>query len=333
MNQNKREKSNRSKGPVSAGLLLVLFLCLGGLLTGCGKQEPQYAYTYQISFLNKEQTALVTEDYGTDTSADNPSELVQELINKMTLIPENLQNVAPFSGDANVISFTLKDGQLNLDFDERYLLLEPTAEVLIRAAAVRTLSAVPGVESVSFTVLGTALTDASGLPVGTMSKDTFVDYEGVGINAYEETSITLYFASDDGSRLVPVTRTIMYNSNIAQEKKILEELIKGPVMSETGRMEKGKATINPNTKVLSATVQDGVCFVNLSSDFLTITSDVPSDLTIYSIVDSLTELPSVHKVQISVEGSVDITYKEVISLNTLFERNLDLLTGRKNIEP
>ena len=63
-----------------------------------------------------------------------------------------------------------------------------------------------------------------------------------------------------------------------------------------------------------------------SSDlFLTQIYNVTSDVTIYSIANSLAELPNVNKVQISINGDSNMNYKENISLSTVFERNLELV--------
>ena len=55
-----------------------------------------------------------------------------------------------------------------------------------------------------------------------------------------------------------------------------------------------------------------------------------SEVTIYSITNSLVELPNVNKVQIAVDGETNISYRENVSLNTVFERNLDLLSTAQN---
>ena len=77
--------------------------------------------------------------------------------------------------------------------------------------------------------------------------------------------------------------------------------------------------------MLNVTVKDGICYVNFNSAFLTQPYSVSAEATIYSIVNSLSELTGVNKVQISIEGDSSVIYKETISLTTPFERNLDLV--------
>ncbi|MBR1440375.1 MAG: GerMN domain-containing protein, partial [Lachnospiraceae bacterium] len=116
------------------------------------------------------------------------------------------------------------------------------------------------------------------------------------------------------------SRDVVYNSNISLEKIVLEELIKGP--------EEGAAygpTINPETKVISVSVKDGTCYVNFSEQFLKQPYTIKSDVTIYSIVNSLSELSNINKVQLSINGETNTTYLDSVTLTTVFERNLDII--------
>ncbi len=47
-------------------------------------------------------------------------------------------------------------------------------------------------------------------------------------------------------------------------------------------------------------------------------------IPIYSIVNSLSEISTVSKVQITVNGSQEVMFRDAISLNTQFERNLEI---------
>ena len=85
-----------------------------------------------------------------------------------------------------------------------------------------------------------------------------------------------------------------------------------------------KATIPSDTKVVSVTMNEGICYVNFDEAFLNAIPDVLDSITIYSIVDSLSELPNISRVQILVNGKSDKKYN-TISLGTSVERNLDYL--------
>ena len=207
-----------------------------------------------------------------------------------------------------------------MNFDENYRMQSAITEILVRAALVRTLTQIEGIEYVSFQVNSEPLMDASGALVGVMNADQFIDNAGNEINTYEKVKLNLYLANEEGTGLTAVSRSVVYNSNISMERLVVEQLIAGPSENEAAY-----PTINPSTRVVSVNVQDGICYVNLNSTFLTQIYNVTSDVTIYSITNSLVELTNVNKVQISINGDSNVTYKENTNLSTVFERNLELV--------
>ena len=79
--------------------------------------------------------------------------------------------------------------------------------------------------------------------------------------------------------------------------------------------------MSPNTKILGVSIAEGICYVNLDSNFLTVINNVSTEVAVYSIVNSLVELDNINKVQILVNGEVPPTFS-----NSTFERNLDYVT-------
>lgn len=130
----------------------------------------------------------------------------------------------------------------------------------------------------------------------------------------------LYFGNPESNGLQIEERVI-----ISSEQKaaliILEELIKGP------RNKLLKSTLSPDTKILSVTTVDGICYVNLSKNFLAgISADSVNEvITIWSIVNSLTELDTVHGVQLFVEAQKIQSIEKYYSVKDTFYRNEDLI--------
>jgi len=280
-------------------LLTIIFLMI--LFCACGRsKESVEAQTYKVYYVNSEETAIFSKEFVTQTT--DTLDLIDELLLQMSVIPER--------GNVTLLKSVLTEGQLTLSFDETYKQLPVTTEVLIRAAIVRTVTQVEGVSYVSFQIKSEPLTDASGTVLGFMSADLFIDNAGDEINTYERVKLPLYLANETGDGLKKITRSVVYNSNISTER--LEN-------------EKVYPTINPNTKIISVNVKDGICYVDLDNTFLTQIYNVTSDVTIYSITNSLVELSNVNKVQISINGNINVTYRENTSLSTVFERNLELV--------
>ena len=188
---------------------------------------------------------------------------------------------------------------------------------------VRSLTNIPGVSYVMITVNGEPLTDVSGNAVGIMTADMFVDNAGTQVETQDsKVTLKLYFANESGDGLIAVNRELTHNadvSNVPMEKLVVEQLIRGPVGDET------YPTINPDTKLINITVKDGVCYLTFDNALITAVNNVTTDVTIYSIVNSLVELSNINKVQISIEGNKDGKFRDKYELSTLFGRDLSLV--------
>ena len=295
-------------------LLMPVLLC-----TACGSQpQPEGSILYNIYYVNNEETKNISGEYYTQT--EDVGELMGELLEQLALVPSKFEYEAPLAGGFGILGYTLENGQLTINFDAKYKEMDSVKEVLTRAAIVRTLTQVQGVDYVAFTVQGDLLTDSSGIAIGTMSSDLFIDNAGNEINAYESVDLRLYFANEDGTGLVEENRrNVVYSSNISLEKLVVEKLVEGPAS------EGAYPTVNPTTKIISVTVTDGICYVNLDETFLNQPYSISAEVTIYSITNSLVELSNINKVQITINGETNLSYRERFSLNEVFERNLDLL--------
>ncbi len=298
------------------GILLAGMLCLlSACANGAGRQSGTVYYLY---YINNDETKIISREYRSETTDE--ALLLEELLEELSVISERLEYETPLAKEFALVGHTLDNGLLTLDFDERYRELRGAREVLVRASIVRTVIQLKQIERVTFTVKGEPLVDQAGVAVGVMNEESFIENAGNEINAYEKVDLRLYFANETGDYLVEENRlNVVYNSNISLEKLVVEKLVEGPAAKDA------YPTINPDTKVISVTVKDGICYVNLSGDFLNQPYNVTTDVTIYSITNSLVELSNVNKVQISVDGETNISYREKLSLNNLFERNLDML--------
>lgn len=301
-----------------------LLLTCGFALAGCRESETAAEEgTVSVYYINKAETKITPVAHAVE--GQTKEEQVDEVIAALMENPVELSLRTPVNG-YSIQSWELADTQLILDLSGEYRRISPTTEVLIRAALVRTLTQIAGIDHVALTINGEALTDSLGAAVGPMTADMFIDNAGNEINAYEKVRLKLYFANETGDRLVESSISWVYSSNISMEKLVVERLIAGPAEGT----EEAWPVINPATKVVSVTVKDGTCYVNLDDGFLTQMYNVTGDVVIYSIVNSLVELPNVNKVQIAVNGETDIVYRENFPLSTVYDRNLDLVYSQEN---
>lgn len=304
---------------------LIIICLLAGLLLSAGcreKTQEDKGRPYQIYVVSKDETKIFPNDY--TAGSKEQAALIDELLGRLSYTPERLEYKPPLSGCVELLNYSLEEGQLILNFSERYIEQSVTTETLVRAAIVRTMTQIKGIDYVSFQVKNEPHKDNAGNVTGIMSADMFVDNAGDEINSLEKVTLRLYFANEAGDKLIETNRKMVYNTNVSLERLVVEQILGGP-----SEQVKGKAfpTINPETKIVGVTVRDGICYVNLNEAFLTQNYSVTSDVTIYSLTNSLVELSNINKVQIAVNGDTGIMYRENVSLAAPFERNLDIVVS------
>lgn len=294
--------------------LLLAALCL---LTACESQSEEDKDGFQVWYMNQQETRLVCEYRELDSS--DTEGMLKEALEFLREPPDDERYKPVLPENLKMLGYSLEQNQVYLDFPAEYMDMPKVYEVLCRAAVVRTLCQIPDIEYVGFRVDGQPLTDLNGNAVGLMNEEQFIENAGDEINAYTTSELTLYYTNEAGNRLVTQKVAIEYNSNISLEKLIVERLIAGPPF------EGAYPTIPEKTKLVSITVKDGVCYVNLDQGFLETGYNVAESIPIYSIVNSLIENTTSTKVQISINGETDLMFRESISFDTMFEKNEDLV--------
>lgn len=302
-----------------AGLLCFLVLCLGACqpVKTVPVETTSAERSIRLYYVNKNMTRVVSENYQPENT--EPEGLLKELLAALASDPETLDYKKPLLPEVRILSASIEKKQINLNFDSTYSLIPRITEILNRTAIVRTLTQIEGVDTVAFFINEQPLMDALNQPVGQMRASDFIDDLGGDINDYERTVLTLYFANEQGDKLIECRQELMYNNTVSMERLVVEQLIKGP--TETGMYP----VLPSDTKLLTISTREGVCYVNLDASFLTGSVNTNEVVPIYAIVNSLVELPAVNKVQIAVNGETTKRYRELISLDALFERNLDII--------
>lgn len=294
---------------------ILLSTLIAVTLTSCGKEEYMGENASQVYYISTSETKV--EQHLHEMTADSPEEKLEELLQCLSTIPEKPEYKAPLAMGFQLLDVRLEGATLMLDMDVAYLELPATTEVLVRAAIVRTLTQLEDISYVGITVEGSQLYDNVGRPVGWMNADQFIDNDGNEINTYELARVRLYFASEEGTSLIAASREKYYSTSMQLERFVVEELIAGP----SDQVEGLYPSVNPNTKIINVTTKDGICYVNLDDSFLTVVNNVPTEESVYAIVNSLVELSNINKVQILVNGEVPSSFSA-----STFERNLDIVT-------
>lgn len=291
--------------------LIFLVLLCAGIVTGCRNSEETSGNLY---YIQADGTGIEPVSYQLQEKKD-VVKAVEELLLRLSETPEE-NHLKSAIGQNLTYTVQADSYHVVIDFSKEYYDMGKQEEVLTRAAIVKTLLANNSFYYVLFYVDGKPLVDSEGKEIGSMNQDSFVENPGKQINASIETTLTLYFASPDGTKLVAEERKVKHSSNISLEKLVMQQLIEGP--KKGGSL----ATIPPTTKIFNIAVSDHTCYVNLDESFKNQNVEIVESIVLYSIVNSLTQLPEVQKVSISINGDNTGVIRLNKSLAVTYERDL-----------
>ncbi len=311
----------RFQNNVARRLSLILLFCLTTMLfSACGSETEEAGY--DIYCISADGTKIEAEKWASEGSTDS-NEVIRELLKQLAAAPESHDLKAALPDDTTVVSGSLDtdSDQISVFLTESYKTMSGSRETLASACVVKTLlGAVPEAQSVMFYVGTDPLTDATGRAIGQMTRDTFVGDFGKDQAELQNRDLTIYYANESGEMLVPLPRNVHYSSNTNIESLVIENLTVDPAGTEA------RAVFTDPSEVLHISTTDGICYVDLDNNYFTQAANVTENVAIYSLVDSLCEIDSVNKVQITVY----VNGKPVTGEGTysgLYEPNTDLIAS------
>ena len=340
-------------------ILLCLVMAILLLCVGCqekeevkGLEEGQY-YTY---YVNSSGTALVSRIY--EPQATDTMGIIEELFTQCQIAPSGGEGRRAIPSNVVVAQPPqLEERIVNLYFDNTYTTMDQVTELLCKAAMAKTITQLETVDYIRIHINGevykgfnsyTPNTEGeAGLPglgpedgeeerlpgnntseqpavirppeKSLWSGEDFLDNTGDDTNKYVQAELVLYYGNSEGKALLTEVREVVYSSTLSLERVVMNQLIEGP--KEEGMI----ATLPKNLKVQGVSVRDGICYVDFDATFLEEPVNVTDQVEIYSIVNSLTELPNVLQVQLTVNGSPDVMLRNNISLASRFEKALNMI--------
>ncbi len=133
--------------------------------------------------------------------------------------------------------------------------------------------------------------------------------------------VKFYFPDDAVMYLVPKEMNVNALESIFVET-IVQTLVKGPIDENLA------PAIHGEVEVLSAKVKNGLCTLDLSSEFKEFNTGGSSKETmaIYSIVNTLCSLDNIDRVKINIEGNENPDFGGHYSLDQPFEADMSLVS-------
>lgn len=298
------------------------------IFTGCKSKKSKETYNgYYIFGVNATETKVSYEKY--KPKSDSSLDLIEEFIKKMQQEPHDLSMKKAIPDDVKIDDLVLADsGELSLYLNAAYSNYTGTAEILRRAAIVKTLCQVPDVKAVEFYVAGQPLTNSKMETIGPMTSDLFIDNTDGEKSYKQQSTLNIYFADSSGTSLIKEPVKIQYDATLPLEELAVMQLIKGPSSVQNADSEKLLPTIPKGTILNKITTKENTCYIDFSDEFLKKPDNITDEVAIYSVVNTLIELPTINKVQFSINGEQVLIYNDKINFGDAFKRNLDIV--RKN---
>lgn len=222
--------------------------------------------------------------------------MTSSTINDLEAASLGLKTVAP---QGTTYDLDISNGHARVDMSNEVLsTLDAEQESAMVAAIVETLTNFDTVDTVEFLVGGQK---RSMLTYGTDISGVFsgggINMESVSAAAdiAEAETVMLYFPSDSGRMLVPVTRVVYGEADI---NTAVFELLKGP-KADSGL----ESALPENCALIDVSIQDGVAIVNLSKEFEQVVSSADGGKhALRSIQLTCSRFPGVESVAFQVEG-------------------------------
>ena len=222
--------------------------------------------------------------------------LTASTINDMEAASLGLLTVAPAG---TTYDLDISSGRARVDLSSQALAVtDAEQESAMVFAIIETLTTFDTVDSVEFLVGGqkrsklTFGTDVSGVFYG-----GGLNMESVptGADISNAETVMLYFPSESGRMLVPVTRVVYGEADI---NTAVFELLKGP-KADSGL----QSAVPENTALIDVSMKDGVAIVNLSKEFEQVISQADGGKhALRAIHLTCSRFPGVENVQFQVEG-------------------------------
>ena len=159
--------------------LLFFFLCIFmAVLTGCQSDKTDISKSeddkfVRVYFTNEEGNDLVYEERREVEGKDNQSK-VDDMIDRMLEEPEEEDHYVAIPNEVVINNVVARNNVVNIDFAVGYESMDKAKDVICRAAIVRTLVQINGIDYVEFSIGGKTMMDSDNTPIGSLTADSFV---------------------------------------------------------------------------------------------------------------------------------------------------------------
>lgn len=311
----------------------LLLLLLVVVLTACSKEEVAEDEVPELEenqiyafFVNTDKTDVYPVPYTLE--GEGTSDVVRSIIQYMMYEDGTVDYQTPIPAGFTYLDTTYDEVQnsVRVSFNVLYETINSEDLLFFKTCVAWTILQMENVETISISLTDLGNKDAeTATSIETFDRDSFTFNFG-DKSGYKQTGmIVLYFANEAGTMLKEYEQTVEISNTTSLARLVVESLINGP--EEEGYT----ATLSEEIKINNISVNNNICYVDLSDEFYDTSNPLTNEIIVYSVVNSLVELPTVSKVQFLKNGEKLQFYRETMPFDGIFERNLDIVE-REEIE-
>ena len=292
-------------------------LALALLLTACTIRQENVGDEdgYLLYFLAESDEArggdLIRSSYERLDLAENASleEQATAVVERLIAGSENDNLRSPLPSGITLLSLTIQDRRVNVDFSSGFAQLSGVELTLADYCLTLSLTALEGISAVAVT--------AQGREVGQQPKQIFYERDvllsDMG-DVLQTVEVTLYFLNSQGA-LEGEKRTLEIYKGQTVAENLIVALLAGPENRELTKIIPDDFMIN------SVRVDEGICYVNISAEPL---ATLPEDeatqrLILWSLSDSLYSIETIHGLRLLSNGE-ELTYFGQVPVETVAVR-------------
>ena len=309
---------------LTAILVLLVLLCCS-----CSSEDNQ-SYSdpepkdgeIKIYCVNNAEDSLQWENI--DLSGNTLNEKMYEIGGRLKKAPQNTAYKSAVPENVDILAYNIgADNQLIITFSNEYNLMESITEALCRASIVLTYCQLDEIDYVEFSIEGQPL-KVNDIPVGLMSENDFLDKSDDGSGYDQSVIVTIFLTDEKGKMLQESALKVMIDGTKTLEETALLELIAGPLESQKNL----RPVLDKDVKINKVRSYDGICYVDFNEKFMSKLSGISDEVAVYSVVNTLCEIPGITKVRITVNGSEKKALGKV-SIDEFLSYRPDLITIEK----
>lgn len=279
-------------------VLVWLLLCLALLLAACVQTtEPDGGEGYFLYYPAADLSSVAGGDAilartltVEDTETLTTEELAEHLLTALLDDAPDTAVRAPMPEGTTLVELSVLGSRARVDLSRHYARLAGIDLTLADYCLTLTLTQLEGINAVSITSGGREL------PYRKTQTLTAADpLLSTREDALRPITVSLYFLDKKSGGLGAETQVLALYEGQTRVNAVLEALARGPENEELS------ALLPEGFAVLSARVEEGVCYLNLSAG-----ADLGASppLALSSLVSSLCSLDSVERVQFVVDGEI-----------------------------